>query len=63
MKKQFIFHKKISKITISKVDWESAERLLARLVAHTFAADHPELFALKKESKAHANDIDTPNDT
>jgi len=43
-KKRFTVRMRISENRMRIEDWHAAERLLAKLIARSYAADHPELF-------------------
>ena len=44
-KSRFTFHKTISDEPMPDEEWEFAEKILAKLVAEAYAADHPEIFS------------------
>jgi hypothetical protein len=43
-KREFKFRASIANEPMLAAEWDAAERLLARLIARAYAADHPELF-------------------
>ena len=50
-KSRFTFHTVISDEPMPHDEWEAAEKILAKLVAEAYAADHPEIFGSAVEEE------------
>ena len=57
--RKITIHRKVSTEPMSVQDWQSAERILAKLVAQAYAADHPHLFGLPSKNVDSGEAVDS----
>jgi hypothetical protein len=59
-KRQFTFMARIAEEPMPAEEWQAAERLLAKLVARAYAADHPDLLQARRTESTHPKSSGPP---
>lgn len=57
----FTITTKVAQEPMSERDIQAIERILARLIARAYVADHPDLFGLDGDSKGSESDSESPS--